>query len=257
MLLKIAAVTTGVFALRYRWWRMPISKHYPRILMYHMISNPLPDSKGSKWCVAPQDFAKQMQYLHDHGWQAFTMSELMQHDKMPPKSLAITFDDGFANVYEHAMPILQSLGLKSTHYLLSKSQTNDWDAEKGIPSEALLSVQQVKTMLATGLVEIGVHGQQHRSLTTMTADRVVEELSQAKEALETRYGVTCRSLAYPFGCWNEDVLEMAQECGFDHAVAVANAVYRPGQDHCFAIPRLTMDGRRSGLLDFASKLSRG
>ncbi len=257
MLLKIAAVLPMALLGRFPWWRLSASLAYPRILMYHMIAHQIPGSKLNKWRIPPQQFAKHMHYLTMHGWQAMTMSELMSSDTVPEKAVVITFDDGFACVYDYAMPVLRDLGLKSTHYLLSHAQDNAWDAHKEVKRESLLSEKQIDTMLASGLVEVGVHGQHHRALVDMGYTEIVDELIISKETIEQRHGIQCLSLAYPYGAWHGAVVMAAKECGFDHAVAVKNRLYQPKHDHRFAIPRLTMDGRRSSVLDFSLRLAKG
>ncbi len=257
MLLKVAGLVALVGSARFAWWRLPVGYQRPRVLMYHMIGNHVRGSGLNKWRVKPEHFARQMRWLATHGWHTVTMSELMAADVTLDKTVAITFDDGFEHVYQYAMPILKQYGFKATVYVLTGVDENSWDRQKDIQREKLLTPRQIEAMLQTGLIEIGGHGVDHVNLRDLAEPELIDELAGCREVLQRRYGIQCSSFAYPFGQWDNRVMACVKQCGYEHAVVVGNRIMDRQHDNQFAIPRLTMDGRRARIWDFYCQLSRG
>ena len=84
-----ALLTAGVlwYSLRYAWWRPPVDRRFPRILMYHMISEPRRGARFNGLRVAPQMFERQLRWLNEQGWHSFTVSELVARAAdLPEKS---------------------------------------------------------------------------------------------------------------------------------------------------------------------------
>lgn len=259
MLVKLAGAGALAWSSRTAWWRLPVSLAYPRLLMYHMVAPKRLDSRLNKWRVSPEAFAQQMAWLAKHDWSVVTMSEMMDQcaTKLATKTAVITFDDGFACFFDNVLPVLQHYQFKVTLYLLSQASENHWDAHKDDIRETLLTDAQIETILKSGLCELGVHGATHKNLTELSPQALHDEVATCREVLQRRYGQACDSFAYPFGCYNDHVKDKVNQTGYRSAVAVHNRIYIPSRDDRLAIPRLTMDGRRSGNFDFGLQMSRG
>ncbi len=100
--------------------------HHIPILSYHKIT---PQKEFGINTVTPARFRQQMQYLREKKFQSVTFQDII-HGHLPPKPILITFDDGYACVYDHALPILKSINFRAVifnHNRLS-GQKNSWDA---------------------------------------------------------------------------------------------------------------------------------
>ena len=108
------------FSYRYAWWKRVVDYRYPRILMYHMIRDAIPGKKFNSLRVSPKAFETQIKYLYDNKWQSYTMSEVIaQKNSLPLKSVVITFDDGYRDNIEFALPVLEKYNIKETRSCLA------------------------------------------------------------------------------------------------------------------------------------------
>ncbi len=129
MTFTVAAVVLGLlwFSLGYAWWRPTADDAWPRILMYHMIAEPRAGARFNGLRVSPAMFERQLRWLRQNGWQSFTVSELVESaGKLPAKSFAITFDDGYADNLLQALPLLKKYHCKATLYLVVDRFNRDW-----------------------------------------------------------------------------------------------------------------------------------
>ena len=133
------------------------------ILMYHYIRQS-PDRAGIGLSVLPADFEAQMQYLKDHGYNTVTMSDLdralLSGASLPPKPVALTFDDGHADFYTVAAPVLQSLGMTATNYVPTML----------IDGIDYMTWSQVENLDAQGF-EMAAHSQFHVDVSKVSASR--------------------------------------------------------------------------------------
>ena len=119
------------FSDRYAWWRSAIDWRHPRVLMYHMVSPHRPGAKFNGLRVPPEHFEAQLAWLQRKGWQFFTLSEMWeQWDNLPEKSVAITFDDGYADNLHNALPLLEKYDAKATIYMVVDRHERDWSTAK-------------------------------------------------------------------------------------------------------------------------------
>ncbi len=160
------------------------------------------------------------------GCVSFTMSEVAEYiaggKKFPPRAVAITFDDGFANLYTHALPVLQRYGLKATVYVITGmvGKTTKWtDGAKSLPSLPILDWAQIAALRATG-VEIGTHSVTHGFMTQYSDARLQEELEAPNNELEARFGQPVGAFAYPQGDYDERVVEAVKRAGYRTATTV-------------------------------------
>ncbi|KUI36679.1 polysaccharide deacetylase family protein [Mycobacterium sp. GA-2829] len=214
------------------------------ILMYHSV-NEVPRSATRALSVHPAAFAQQLAYLRREGFTGITFGDLCERRRegvpLPSRPIVLTFDDGYADFVEEALPVLCAWGFPATVFV-----TTGWLRGAGrdpltAPPDRMLCWTQVAEAAAAG-IEIGAHSDNHPELDQISERRLRAELGEPRRILEDRMGQTIRSLAYPYGYSNRHVREVCREVGYLQAAAVANRV---SSDHvdAFRVPRLTV--RRS------------
>lgn len=181
----------------------PMQKRTTRpvpILTYHSL-----DRSGSVISVAPETFAHQIAILRDQGFQGIRLSDLLSawdgKTTLPVRPIVITFDDGFANVLESGVPVLENAGFTATIFPVAgyTGQTNNWPSRpSNIPHMPLLTWADLRELAKRGF-EIGGHTLTHMPLPCLTADEMKREIVQSKHLLEGRLARPVTTFAYPYG----------------------------------------------------------
>ena len=256
-------ICTLYFSYRYGWWLPTVSYCKPRILMYHMVNNHKQGQKFKGLRVPPSMFEKQLAYMDKHDWRFYTVSELMELDTPPPKSVAITFDDGYADNFTHAFPILKKHNAKATLYLVVDRHNRDWSTSKKahhnngeLAAEPKLTDNQVNEMLASGLVELGAHTLTHANLAAMNKEQKSAEIGASKTALEQTFKTRVKSFAYPFGIYNQEDAELVKATGFTSAVTTIDGIEALDKANPFELKRVKISGK-DNFLAFKIRLKIG
>ncbi len=222
------------------------------ILMYHSIAEHV-SPRFKPFTVSPQVFAEQMAYLHQHRYSPLTVSQLAAAlapggPRLPERPVVITFDDGFADFYSAALPVLQRYGFAATLYVATAyvGGTSRWLRHEGETERRMLSWEQLREVSACG-IECGAHSHSHAQLDTLTPAEAQFEIERSKELLEEQLGQAVESFAYPYGYSTVGVRRQVQEAGFRSACAVKHAMSSE-RSNPFALARLmvsattTVDG---------------
>ena len=205
--------------------------HVP-ILMYHRVVPPAQAGDSLPGLVvSPQLLDAQLRALHAAGWRSITVAQLFADLRagraVPPRTFAVTFDDGWADGYRYALPILQRYGDHATFYVI---------AGRVGPGGSFLSSSQLRALIAAGM-EIGDHTMDHVSLTGLSPARLRYEILGAAQRLAQLDGVWPLTFAYPAGRFDPAVeLALAQD-GFGLAVTTRPGAVEAWWDR-FAIPRI-------------------
>jgi len=164
--------------------------------------------------VAPADFDHQMQYLSEQGYHTITPNELFKALKkgaeLPDKPILITFDDGYADNYVNAYPILKKYGFTATFFVITDFISHD---------PRFMTWQQIREMHDNGFT-IGSHTVHHTPLTELTNEQVTTELIDSSQMIEQKIGEKPRFFAYPTGAYNDEVRRLVHQAGYKLAFTV-------------------------------------
>ncbi|MCC6862445.1 MAG: polysaccharide deacetylase family protein [Bryobacterales bacterium] len=194
----------------------------PVILTYHSI-----DDSGSVISTSPRDFRRQMRSLAESGRPVVGLSEVAG----TPGGVAITFDDGFRNLLDVALPVLRQYSFPATVFVVSRfaGGTNRWwQPVAGIPELPLMTWGEIREVLAGGIA-VGAHSRSHPDLTRLSAGEAETELAGSKADLEQAIGRPVRALAYPYGLRSAALVELARR-HFSVACSTELRGIRPGGD---------------------------
>jgi peptidoglycan/xylan/chitin deacetylase (PgdA/CDA1 family) len=220
------------------------------LLMYHSVpEEPTPATR--RLAVSPPVFAEQMHRLAALGFTTLTFSALVDRltsdAELPDRTVALTFDDGYADFHSIVLPVLQRHAFTATVFVTTGWLADAEGSAAGRPLGLMLSLPQVRDLAAAG-IEIGTHSHSHAQLDQLPRPQLAWELLHSKDILEEAIGHPVEALAYPYGYSNGRVRTAVAAAGYRFAAAVANACARPPIDP-LAVPRLTVR-RTTTMQDF-------
>jgi len=168
------------------------------ILMYHSVSN-----RGGATSIAPGVFAEQMAAIADAGVPVISLDDLVAardgRAELAPRSVVITFDDGFQDFADVAWPVLSKQAFRPIVYLPTAfiGRSEGW---RGIaePPRALMGWGTIRALSKEG-VAFGSHTVHHPNLNAMTGDDLEAELHRSRAEIEERVGAEVRHFAPPYG----------------------------------------------------------
>jgi peptidoglycan/xylan/chitin deacetylase (PgdA/CDA1 family)/glycosyltransferase involved in cell wall biosynthesis len=229
---------------RWRWYRFVYTYAYWRsvrpavpaeewrrltsgtvILMYHAFAQP--GEPATHYTLPVARFARQLAWLKLWGYHLIGLEEYVSYRQQnrlpPPRSVVITIDDGYADSYTQALPILRRYHVPATIFLVSQfiGQTNEWDRNRNseLIGRPLLTREQILEMHAAGL-SFGVHTRTHRALTGLPAGEQQAEVVGAREELEQMLGFPLTVFSYPYGAADDATRAMVRQAGYAGAVGV-------------------------------------
>ncbi len=193
------------------------------ILMYHHVA-PLetvprdrsPD-EGWNWRLSPEAFERQLVELRRRGYHLMPLPEIVEEIRErgieDPMSAAITFDDGWVDNYQFALPVLRKHSVPATFFATTAHLTD------GAEDARKMSVAQLKELLCAGMT-LGGHTRSHPDLRKLSPQIAMEEIRGCKEDLERALGIPILFFAYPGGAFNRRVARLTQQAGYTAACSV-------------------------------------
>lgn len=208
------------------------------VLMYHKVALPAAGTNLPALYVPPRRFARQMDELLAAGGDCISFGELSRAPIFKDISFCLTFDDGFCNVFENALPIIRERKLRSIQFIVAAliGGTDEWDRAIGEPALRLMDEAQIREWLAEGQ-EIGSHTLTHPHLTQIPLEQARKEIFDSKKLLEDRFGREIRHFCYPYGDYNPAIRNLVGEAGYRSACTVEFEAVLPTA-HPHALPRV-------------------
>lgn len=217
------------------------------VLMYHRVGA-VSDDRERKYCVDPELFATHMRTLAKQGLRACTLDEFMSwlagDGTLAANAFLLTFDDGFRGVREHAAPVLAELGWPAAMFVVSAfiGGRDEWTSRDD-PSRStypLLGRNEMAALARQGFA-FHSHTRHHLDLTQLGDAELARELTGARHELEDDLGAPVSYLAYPYGRYDERVIEATKAAGYAAAFSVQPGFNRRDVDR-YRIRRLDVFG---------------
>lgn len=180
------------------------------VLMYHMIG----DEQGNAAVMTEANLRIQMNYLRDHGYHPITMQELYDYvtkgASLPEKPVCITFDDGYLDSYTIVYPLMKEYGFPWTLFLITDDVGKPYNR---------MTWDQLKEMANSHAVTIASHTLSHPKLHNLaTRAEKEKEIVEANKALKYQLGIDNVWLAYPYGDYDDEVIDICKKAGIKMAV---------------------------------------
>lgn len=210
------------------------------ILMYHSIESMPKSTTMRSLHVSPNRFKFQMWLLKILGYKGLSMRELKPYlnGEKTAKVVGITFDDGYQNNLINAAPILKKFNFSATCYLVSNciGTSNTWDASQRITQRPLMSYQEIQAWIDLGM-DIGAHTHNHVDLEKVSRLQAENEITQCKVELENIFKLSIVDFCYPFGKFNESIVNIVKNAGFISATTMVRGKANKGSN-ILKLPRI-------------------
>jgi peptidoglycan/xylan/chitin deacetylase (PgdA/CDA1 family) len=180
------------------------------VLMYHYIRSvaPVTDSLAYSLSVTPEVLDQQLSYIAQNGYQTISLNDLSDslenHAPLPPKSVILTFDDGYRDFYTTAFPLLKKYNLRAVSFYVV-----DYFNFPGY-----MNWDMVREIHKSGLVDVESHTLGHLMLTNLQPDQAKNEIFESKRILEEQLQKKVNYFAYPYGDFNDEVVNLVKSAGY-------------------------------------------
>ena len=196
------------------------------ILIYHSVR---PHTSGEsdmqkQYDVSPDAFEEQLRYLKEHGYVVISLTYLVdaleESITLPEKSVVITFDDGWRNQYAYAFPVLKKYADTATFFIVSDYVGGGY----------FLTWDQIRVMNNSGMV-IGAHTRTHPLLVNVPDLATLRsEIKGSKDIIEGQVGEPVTLFAYPYGHYDDRIIQVVKDAGFKSARSTYSGVHHSKKD---------------------------
>jgi len=219
------------------------------ILMYHSVTPEV--ETGYRLAVTPKTFERQMRFLKQNHYRIMPLEDIIslikEKKKIPAKTVAITFDDGYEDNFTYAFPILKRYQLPATIFVIIQ--------EIGRPQDDRLSWSQLKEMQDSGLITIGSHTIGPEPLINIKSENELRrQIFDSKKILEDRLGRPVDFFSYPGGRFNQRIKDLVIAAEYKGAVATTPGKKYP-RDDIFILKRLRISENNANLFIFWVEVS--
>ena len=211
------------------------------ILMYHKIG----DVADNAWWVPTGVFERQLRALRNQGYRTVLPGDIVSHRKagkrFPPRSVMITFDDGYRDSLAMAEPLLKKYGFRAVVYLITDAVAETPETRRQYEGMDVLTWPEIKAMQKRGTFVFGGHGHRHQNLAAVGdpyPDIRECYLQLRRQGIRQPF-----SFCYPHGQYNARVIEAVKRAGFQSAMVCEDRVALTGKAmNLLALPRVSVMG---------------
>lgn len=196
-----------------------------KVLMYHRIVKELPEKYNHWHYVTVTEFQKQLKLIDSLGYTpiTFTDYQLYKEDKLtlPYKPIILTFDDGYMDTFENAIPIMNDMGMKGVIFVVGNRELTraKWDEKDKDDICPLMTNEQILDAKRQGF-EIGSHSMHHVILSDLTDFEANYTIRKSKAEIESILEEPIHSFAYPYGKFDKKIKQIVSDSGYLFACGV-------------------------------------
>jgi peptidoglycan/xylan/chitin deacetylase (PgdA/CDA1 family) len=219
--------------------------HQVLIFDYHRFNTYRADSMTVSLSV----FEFQLRYMAQHGYHFIPLARYVAYrmgkaSPPPPRSVIITMDDGSESVYTEALPLIRKYRIPITLFIYPSAISN---------ASSAMTWKQLRALKATGLFDIQSHTYWHpnfkvekRRLTPSQYNKFVDiQFRRSREVLDRKLGINVSMLAWPFGIYDKELVQKANNNGYTAAFAL-DGRHAGDSDNIMEISRYVVTDRDSG-----------
>lgn len=203
------------------------------VLCYHSFSD-----NSDRYSINLEAFARQIKIIsRDANFVSLDdIVESMKGKKLKTPAVALTIDDGYTDVMQ-ILPLTKRYRIPITLFILSEPHNANWGEIKN--ERPLLNSQELKYLISQGWT-IGCHSATHADFSSLNQERLKKEIIEAKKTLEEKLGMPVKYFAYPKGVFNEEIIRLVKEAGYEAAFAVAPNCVNSSSNK-LQLPRVVVD----------------
>lgn len=251
---RLYPVKAAVTRTRSLWWRVTGERDRPgiRLLFYHRVSD-----ERDELAVSRVRFAAQMEELARQGYEVVDVPTAARAalEGTGRNIIGLSFDDGYVDVLDHGLPVLERLGFRATIFvatgIVARTARFTWYRDEAPPVLDWTVVRE----LDGATIEFEPHSVTHPNLVALDDADATREIVDSKRELEEQLGRPVTTFSYPAGLFGTRERELVERAGYEFAVSCEPGVNSPETDR-FALRRRQIDARDS-LGDFRAKVGGG
>ena len=215
------------------------------VLMYHSVGR-------SDWgfSISPEEFEKQMNYLHKNGYKFLTAENLFEiisrKNSLVKKAVLVTFDDGYRDFIAEAVPILTKYNIPAVVFVHADRSSRQLKNE--IP---LLDWQEIREL--SDKFEIGNHSNSHPNLKKLSANELEDDIKESTRLIQEVTFKKPEIFAYPFGMFNQSTIDILKNSGYKLGFTTDRGMVKVGTDP-FKIKRFGIANDTS-FIEFKTRLT--
>lgn len=224
-----------------------------RILFYHRVSG-----DRDPLAIAPARFGEQMAALHAQGYRALDVVaavDALRRGEPVDRLVGLSFDDGYRDVAEHALPVLERHGFRATVFVapavVDGTAAFSWYEDQ----PPVLGWSEIEALDAGSALTFEAHTLTHPDLTALDAGAAEREIAGSRTALEARLGRRVRAFCYPAGLYGARERALVERAGFELATTCESGANTAATDPL--VLRRTAVNRHDSPSDFRAKVAGG
>lgn len=218
------------------------------VLMYHSVGE-----HDWEFSVSPATFVRRLDMLTAKGFRFIDLNQferiLGEKEPVPNRSALITFDDGYRDILDEAMPMMIQRHIRPILYL--HTSRSGYELGNELP---LLSWQEIRNL--SDSIAIGSHSHAHPVMKKLNPEQLEADLLSAENTFRREIGYAPRTFAYPGGKFSERVIQAIRSHGFTTAFTINNGLVRP-HDDAFRLRRIGVTAHTSDLELYAHAIGAG